>query len=167
MLQWKGIRKNMSDGSLRSKILLILWGAIMCSAILTFQVQRWFIYPHFESLERDHAITVANQFKNSIEREIEFLDAVCQDWSAWDATCAYMHGTEPEFLTKEFAHGILQNNHINLMCILDSEDSIIWEACYDKQFQPGFVPSQVQQLLKRNHSFITHTARSTLVLLHP
>ena len=106
----------MSNGfsalSLQQKVSLTLLAVMTVLAVLSYAILTSMIAPAFDRLELDTARTNLNRAANSIQTDLDNLDAMVRDWAPWDDAYAYARGEYPEFEQSNLNRPTLA--HLNL-----------------------------------------------------
>ena len=63
---------------------------------------------------------------NSLQAELNHLNTVCFEWSAWDDTGAYIEGQKPQFITENTTEVTLREKNLDVICILDKHGKPLW-----------------------------------------
>ena len=82
---------------LRTKVTLIISAVILFSLGANYAIQHLLVAPSFRSLEESEALADWQRCRHAVDRELQTLDYLCFDWSAWDDTYAYIQDKRPEF----------------------------------------------------------------------
>ena len=82
---------------LRTKVTLIISAVILFSLGANYAIQHLLIAPSFRSLEESEALADWQRCRQAIDRELQTLDYLCFDWSAWDDTYTYIQDKNPDF----------------------------------------------------------------------
>jgi two-component system, NtrC family, sensor kinase len=111
---------------LRSKLLLILFGAFVLYATLASAVQRFVMYPYFAEVERRESTKEATRAVAALNREIDALRTICHDWSAWNAACQFVADRNPEFVRSTLTPDTFDRLSIHLLYLCDPSGKVIW-----------------------------------------
>ncbi len=117
--------------SLRLKTFLILLFAMALYGALGFCIQNWVILPSFRVLERDEAIEDFTRCTNAIQREVEYLNDLCHDWSAWDDLYAFVEDRNPTFEKANLVDNQFTESRVNLIYILNTAGQVVWGKVMD------------------------------------
>ena len=72
--------------SLQSKVISLILAVFMGYGAFDYAVQRLFILPSFQALEREEALKDMDRAMQAIEREAQHLMVSTADWATWDET---------------------------------------------------------------------------------
>ena len=111
--------------------MLILMGVFVLCGIAEYAIHHLIIYPSFLALERDEAQKDLERSVQALEREIDHLDSLVHDWSAWDDTYKFVKTPFEDYV---WSHPILSSfleNSVNLIYICDTDGRVIWRKIYD------------------------------------
>lgn len=140
--------------SLRNQIISILTVLTVVLVITTYSVQTHVILPAFEKLERQAAVADINRCTAAIDREVELLSLFCCDWSAWDDVYKFAADRNEEFIQSNLKDNAFEISHVNLICILNPQNEIVWG---------GFRDMETHQLLESGTLFEVLTQHQPLL----
>ncbi len=120
----------MSNGfsalSLQQKVSLTLLAVMTVLALLSYAILTSVIAPAFDRLELDTARTNLVRAANSIQTDLENLDAIVRDWAPWDDAYAYARGEYPEFQRSNLNRPTLTNLNLDLLLLYDAGGGLLW-----------------------------------------
>jgi len=105
--------------------------AVICFSAAEYCVQRFVILPGFLSLERDEAVRDADRVSKAISNEINHLNSLGWDWSAWDDTYDFVASGSGKYIASNLVMSTFTGNHLNLIYICDNDGRVIWGKAYD------------------------------------
>jgi sensor domain CHASE-containing protein len=70
--------------SLQFKVIGLILVVFLGYGALDYAVQRLFILPSFQTLEREEALKNMDRTAQAIDREIAVLVQLTSDWASWD-----------------------------------------------------------------------------------
>jgi signal transduction histidine kinase len=114
--------------TLRSQIAFFL---ILVSVILTcttIAVHHYILLPDFLAFERQQVTKDLERISNAIGNELDHLDTLANDWSAWDDTYRYARDHNIEYEISNLTTSALVNNKLNLLLIIDRSGQKRWGA---------------------------------------
>jgi PAS domain S-box-containing protein len=117
--------------SIRTKIGIILLSSVICFSVAEYCVQRFIILPGFFSLEHDEAVKDTDRVINAINNEINHLNDLCGDWSAWDDTYDFVRSGAGAYIESNLVLSTFTDNHLNLIYICNSTGQVVWGKIYD------------------------------------
>jgi PAS domain S-box-containing protein len=117
--------------SIRTKIGIILLSAVICFSAAEYCVQQFIILPGFLSLEHDEAVKDADRVINAINNEMNLLNALCKDWSAWYDTYDFVKSRDGEYIKSNLVLSAFADNHLNLIYICNNAGQVVWGKVYD------------------------------------
>jgi signal transduction histidine kinase len=117
--------------SLKKKIPGILLAMLTVAAIMDFAVHRWVIYPNYAALEQSQAEKDLGRCVAALEDEIEHLDDIVNDWSAWDDTFRFAADRNQAYIDSNLGDRTFLDNRLNLIAFYDSGGVRIWGRTYD------------------------------------
>jgi len=142
---------------LRTKILLSLTVILGLYTILNFLVQRLVIFPKFVALERKEAIKDLDRVVDALDKEVDHLSLLCNDWAAWDDTYDFSLDRSQKYIQANLVITSFTSNNLNLIFFYDPEGRVIWGEIHDleseellalKEFSSGSLP--------RSHPLLAH-----------
>ena len=119
--------------SLRTQIATLLIALTIAFVATTYVVQTLVVMPAFAKLERQGAERDVNRCINGIERDLDTLSNIANDWSAWDDTYQYVQDHNDTFAKGNLVDEAFSSTHINLICILDKDHKIVWGESRDME----------------------------------
>jgi len=117
--------------SLRSKVVLILLCMFLLYGAVDLIIYRFLIFPSFLTLEQDEARKDSDRCIHAINREIDYLDSLCHDWSAWDDTYNFIQTVSSKYIDANLPESSFTDNRLNLIYFFDTRGNIIWGKTYD------------------------------------
>lgn len=111
-----------------SFILLVIW---MIMGMLTYFTHKWIIFPAFNEIEQEEAKKNGQRAVNSIDREIDFLKKLCQDWAFWDDTYDFASSYDTDYIKSNINFKTFESNELSLLYVVDGRGKVIWGQCYD------------------------------------
>lgn len=91
-----------------------------------FGVARYVVGPSFEQLEIDEAQRNMNRVIATLEREVQLLDRLGFDWSAWDEAYQYMVDRNEAFANANLIDETFHHNKLNLLYFIDPQGVVVW-----------------------------------------
>jgi two-component system, NtrC family, sensor kinase len=111
---------------LRTKMVLILSTVVVIYAGLDHVTQRVLVSPSFRELEREEAGKDLERVVQAIEREARHLEMRCHDWSAWDATYAFLGAPDPSFVESNLEKATELEDPLDLVFLCKSGGEVVW-----------------------------------------
>jgi len=94
-------------------------------------IQRFVVLPRFVELERNHARTDIERAQESIEREVEHLVHLCQDWACWDDAYNQVLNEDDPAVAARLHAATLKESQIELLFVLDDTGRPRLGLCVD------------------------------------
>jgi len=116
---------------LRAKITFILSMVLAVYLLIHFAVQTLVISPTFTKLEEDEAIKNMGRCTSALDREVQGLERMVTDWSAWDDSYRFVDDLNEEFIKANLSSQTFQQNNINLMAFLNNQGDVVWMNYFD------------------------------------
>ncbi len=112
--------------SLKLKTIIAFLCVFIAFAAANLLVYRMIIFPKFVELENEEIQKDAQRAIHAIHREIEHLDQICHDWSAWDDTHAFAETRAEDYINDNFPENLYEDLRLNLVCIFDKEGRLLF-----------------------------------------
>ncbi len=147
--------------NLRFKIVIILIAVFLIYGFVDFSIQRFIVFPSFQSLENEKAIKNSKRIVQAIQREIHHLDLFCYDWAAWDDTYEFVEVLSKDYMEANLVLSTFTGNSINLIYIYDIKGQVVWGEIHDldteKEIQLSNFP---KDSLPQDHPLLNFTVDS-------
>ena len=150
---------TMKIGTLKWVILTIC--IILFFAAVDHALQRWVILPSFIKLEQQQAEAELYRVLDAIEREVEHVDLLLNDWSSWDDSYQFVQDRNQAYIDSNLVwEGLAGNSNINLMYFYDDQHQQVWGEVFDSD--EGLLDRQEFSFtVQSNHEALLHHATST------
>lgn len=150
--------------SLRWRTLLLLSIMTLVLAGTTYAVQRWVIVPGFAETEVAEARDDLARCVEGLARDAQHFSASAHDWAAWDDMHRYVVDRNEAFATANMIPETFNNNHINLLAILNVDGRRIWGEIRDEETTgPIEVPGFWEALCRPDHPLVRHATPDAVV----
>ncbi|MCP4220479.1 MAG: hypothetical protein GY765_37975, partial [bacterium] len=116
---------------LQTKILLLLLAALVLSGVGLYMLQQALVLPSYLELEKIEAQKDALRCVETLRSEIDTLDVLLHDWSAWDDMYNFAKKPNESFVTSNLQSKTFTQNKWNLVYIFDQEDHLVWGRAMD------------------------------------
>jgi diguanylate cyclase (GGDEF)-like protein len=83
------------------------------------------------SLENQEIKANASRFNKSLNREIENLGALTNDWAAWDDTYNFMENQNQEYINSNLVEDTYSELGLNFIIYLDNNGTMIFKKAFD------------------------------------
>ncbi len=107
---------------LGTKIVGVVFLAFALALGLIAVVQRQYLAPSFEELEREEAIRNTERVLGALARELDLLSLSASDWAYWDETYAFVDGggQDTDYLEVNFNLSGIDTLDVNLIALYDT-----------------------------------------------
>jgi sensor domain CHASE-containing protein/nitrogen-specific signal transduction histidine kinase len=143
--------------SLRSKILIILFFVLCLYASLDYGIQRLVIFPSFITLERDEAKKDMERCVEALRREVHHLDALANDWAAWDDTYEFVQDGNKDYIESNLVLESFTDTDLNIIYICNAKGYVVWGEVRDLETEKTI---QIREFPKRSlpetHPLLQH-----------
>ena len=117
--------------SLKSKAALIFLIIFLLYGITDYALQKFVILPGFTELEYAEAEKDMDRVTGAIKAEVQHLDTLCWDWSAWDDTYEFVVTRSRKYMESNLVLSTFADNRINLIYFLSNNRVVIWGEILD------------------------------------
>lgn len=119
--------------SLKYKIFIIFSLLTLFFLVVDYAIQRRLILPTYLELEESEAKQNLQRAFESIQSEIQHIDILCHDWSAWDDTYDYVLSRSQDYEESNLIAETFISNRLNLIYICDKKGDIVWKGIFDSE----------------------------------
>lgn len=112
---------------LRRRIGLFLGSVALLSGLLVGAALEATVMPSFLALEQEYALADFGRVVQSLEREVQHLDTLAQDWGVWDEAHDFLAGDNPEFIEANAYPEMNVELDLCLVQIHDRFGKLIWQ----------------------------------------
>jgi sensor domain CHASE-containing protein len=95
----------------------------------------------FKTIEKIVARKNLRSCINSLQEELNHLNDLAFEWSAWDDTGLFIEEKKPQYIGENMSENTLREKNLDIICILDNRGQIAWSR---------FVKSSGNESLKIN-----------------
>lgn len=141
---------------LGTKTILVLSGVVALSTALNFLVIRETVYPSFAELEKEEAEENLSRVVQSINNEIDHLDLLLFDWSAWDDTYDFVVDRNDAYAESNLVWTTFTAGNLNLIYFYDLEGHLVWGKSYDLETKAPLELATFASHLAPDHPFLAH-----------
>jgi two-component system, NtrC family, sensor kinase len=117
--------------SLQSKVISLILIVFLAYSALSYGVQRLFILPSFQELEREEAIKNMDRAVQAIERETQHLGISATDWAVWDDTYQFVQDLNEAYREANLNIQALESLRVNLFYLFDRARQPVWGLLFD------------------------------------
>jgi sensor domain CHASE-containing protein/HAMP domain-containing protein len=142
---------------LQTRIKGALLGLLSIGVAWTAFIQYSVVYRGYARIEQTHAVEDVWRCVESIRREGYHLEVLANDWSAWDDMYRFMKERGEEFKTENLNLAAMQSANLNLVCLVDQSNSIVWYDAMDSLTKNHLTFRMFSQAtLPQDHPFVAH-----------
>src|SRR5258708_13658021 len=124
----KGLIRPMK---LRTRTLLSVALSLVSLVAILYSVARVSMMHSFATLEEDDTRQNLARATAVLADDLSTLDHTTSDYAAWDDTCAFLEGRNPNLPTSEFPDPWFPRLRINFVLIFDSHGRQVFPNAYD------------------------------------
>jgi two-component system, cell cycle sensor histidine kinase and response regulator CckA len=114
--------------SLKLKATIIITCIFIILGFVDFSIRQYIIFPSFLSLEKENAAENAIRVQEVINSEVQHLDILLHDWSAWDDTYEFVHNANEDYIKANLAPTTMESNQLNMMYFAAEDGHIAWSG---------------------------------------
>ena len=100
--------------SLQFKVIGLILAVFLGYGALDYAVQRLFILPSFQTLEREELLKNMDRVVQAIEREAQHLTVSAADWATWDDTYQYVQDRNDAYRESNLNIEALKNGSLGI-----------------------------------------------------
>ena len=119
-------RKN--GKSLNRQVGLLLIALSLALSALSFATQKLVVLPAFGDLENEAARRDVRLCTGALNRDIELISNLANDWSAWDDAYRYVQGKYDLFEKVNLIDESFSNSKLNVIALFDEKKGLVWEG---------------------------------------
>ncbi|MFH2067108.1 MAG: PAS domain S-box protein [Pseudomonadota bacterium] len=116
---------------IKTKVIFILIGVFFGFAAIDYGIQHVILFPGFLEIEKDRAVENTKRITQAINNELEHLDTLCHDWSAWDATYTYAADPSDAYIEENLPESVFDDNKLSYIGILNRDRRILYHQAMD------------------------------------
>ena len=113
------------------KVVLILTSMVVTLLITFLLIQKFIIFPTFESLEQQYAKADIDRVEEVILDTINQLDRQVYDWSSWDKTYDFIGNENNDYIENNLSPETFSNLRVNLVYFLDTDFQPVWVQTFN------------------------------------
>lgn len=105
---------------------------MVVTLLITFLlIQKFIIFPTFESLEQQYAKADIDRVEEVILDTINQLDRQVYDWSSWDKTYDFIGNENNDYIENNLSPETFSNLRVNLVYFLDTDFQPVWVQTFN------------------------------------
>ncbi len=129
--------------SIKLKVALIFFGVILFVELAEIGMQVLVVLPSFEKMERAEADKDLRRARHAIDGNLQHLDSLCHDWSAWDDTYEFVADRSTEYVEANLPQSSFVDNNLQAIVFLDIDGNVVWGRVLDPETT---APTNVKEL---------------------
>ncbi len=103
----------------------------MFIALLVPFLVKLFVQQGLKKLEQENAAIQVERVENAFSFMLNSMENTSMDWSVWDDTYDYIHGTNPGYVDNNLYLDAFSILNINLVIIFDHNNDMLFSKVYD------------------------------------
>ncbi|MCA9297005.1 MAG: HAMP domain-containing protein, partial [Phycisphaerales bacterium] len=117
---------------LRTKVLMIVGVAVICTVAVLYPILRHMVYGTTEEFERASILNDVTQAENALGPELASLTRTAIDYAVWDDTYRFMQGVDREqYLESNIELSTFSNNELDFIMFTDRDGAIVFGRTYE------------------------------------
>lgn len=121
--------------SLRKKTILTIILTFLCVMIAGGVFAQIYFMESFRSLELDEVREEAVRFHYLLDRELENLSVLTNDWAAWDDTYDFVQTGSQEYIESNLVDSTFEELNLDFAVYVNDNNDVVYETAYDNQNQ--------------------------------
>ncbi len=121
----------MNKTSLRTKTLLTTVITVFLLTGMLYGFSSIFWFSTLQQIEKNNTLKDLDRIQETIRRDFENLDAITNDWAAWDDTYDFMLDQNPQYLHSNLIPDTFSGLSVDLIALVNPEGKIIYGQTYD------------------------------------
>lgn len=122
-----------ADRSLQRQLALLLVCMSLAFVGVSCLLQSQLIMPAFASLERQAALRDVDRCLAGIQRDLDLLSDVTNDWGAWDDTYQFAADRNGKFQQANLTPEAFSSARVGLIAVLNASRELVWGECRDPE----------------------------------
>lgn len=139
-------------------MIFILISVFFGFAAIDYGIQSVILFPGFLDIEKDRAVENTKRITHAVSNEVNHLDTLCHDWSAWDATYTYADDPSDAYIEENLPESVFYDNKLNYIGILNRDRRVLYHEAMDfsgkKKITIGTFPDDV---FPESHPLLTYS----------
>jgi len=119
-----------SKMTIAKKTMLIMLVMILILLAANTAIQRFVIFPAFQSLEHQQAKKDVDRVEAIIFNALDLLNRHSNDWSYWNDTYVFMQDLNEDYIESNLSADTFSNIQINLAYFIDTNLQPVWAESY-------------------------------------
>ena len=117
--------------SLRNRVAALLVALSIVLVAIMYAAQELVVMPAFADLERTGADRNVSRCLESMERDLESISNMANDWASWDDSYQFVIDGNEKFSDSNLVDESFSNAHLNFICFVNRERKIVWGEVRD------------------------------------
>jgi len=113
---------------LNSKVFLLLAGLFAILGGIQFVIGERVLLGGFDALEQQSALTDMDRVTNAIQRDLDALYDVTEDYGNWNETYQFMKTRNPDYLRVNFTDDSIASLKINVAAFIANDGHFVWST---------------------------------------
>jgi sensor domain CHASE-containing protein len=119
--------------SLQSRVVSLILAVFLAFAAIDFGIQRAFILPSFDALEREEADKNLQRGVQALARVVDHLSVSATDWANWDDIYRFVQDRNEGFIESNLNREAMQSLKVDLLYIYTGAGDTVWGKVYDEE----------------------------------
>lgn len=116
----------MAAVNLRPKIIALLAVVFLLLGAAQYLIEERLLLPSFAELERQSAVNEMARAVHALDREVDLLYVVGEDWGDWAETYAFMAGHDMRLIEANLPPSEVAAYHVDAVAFADMSGRFLW-----------------------------------------
>lgn len=116
---------------LKGKTVLVIGATMFLFLTLLYILIRPSLLEDSVKLDESNVQKELETINHQIQSKMDMLNRTNQDWAVWDDTYLYIRGENPQYIDVNLQNDTFDNNMVNFIVFLDSQDNLVYQKGYD------------------------------------
>lgn len=139
--------------SLKYRIVAILCAVLVSTLLVSIVSAYQFFWPSFQEIEQSLAKQNAQRVENTIEHDLDTLDAFVADWALWDDSYNFINNRSDAYIQSNLQPPTFWQNNLSGIAYIGAQGRTVWAKSYDYGLDKMVAfPPEVEQFIARTIS---------------
>ncbi len=111
---------------LRRKLVIFTAAAALCAFTVLYSIATTILEAQFVKIEAEEMRQDVSRALAALTDEIAALDAIVEDWAAWDDTYAFVADANPSYIASNFVDATFTNLQVNFVLLANTSGAIVY-----------------------------------------
>ena len=121
----------MSITSLRTKTLLTSAITIFLLTVVLYGFSSTYWFNTLTQIEKNNTLKDLDRIEQTLQRDLENLAAITNDWAAWDDTYAFISNPNENYIQTNLLPSTFSGIGVDVIALIDNDGRIVYGETYD------------------------------------